>query len=135
MRAVSEVEGTTRVRAVRGAVQAEGNTSEAIAGATEELVTAMMERNGIGPEGMISAIFTVTADLDADFPASAARGLGLSDVPLLCSMEIPVPGAMARVIRALIHYEALAGSDPVHVYLGDTTGLRPDLASGGPPPS
>jgi chorismate mutase len=76
---------------------------------------------------MVSCIFTVTDDLNAEFPAVAARALGMNDVPLLCSREIPVPGALPRVVRALLHYYAPDGHRPQHVYLGDAKALRLDL--------
>lgn len=116
------------VVAVRGAVQAVENVPEAILTATTELLGAMMESNGIGPDHMVSGLFTVTPDLDAEFPAAAGRGLGLNAVPLICSREIPVPGAMPRVIRVLIHFRLPEdGAAPVPVYLGETRELRPDL--------
>jgi chorismate mutase len=116
-----------RLFALRGAVQAEGNTREAILGATEELIRTMIERNSLDADDMVSCIFTTTADLDAEFPAVAARQLGLNNVPLLCTREIPVPGSMERVIRVMLHYYAAEDSAPVHVYVGATQGLRADL--------
>jgi chorismate mutase len=116
-----------RLFALRGAVQAEANTREAILAATEELMRTMIERNSLEADDMVSCIFTTTADLDAEFPAVAARQLGLSNVPLLCTREIPVPGSMERVIRVMLHYYAAEGTDPVHVYVGATQALRADL--------
>ncbi|HEX8751855.1 MAG TPA: chorismate mutase [Solirubrobacterales bacterium] len=116
-----------RLFAVRGAVQAEGNTAEAILTATEQLMRELIERNGLEPAAMVSCIFTTTDDLDAEFPAVAARGLGLNSVPLLCCREIPVPGSMPRVIRILLHYYAPVEHEPVHVYLGEAQKLRTDL--------
>jgi chorismate mutase len=116
-----------RLFAVRGAVQAEANDAEAIAAATTELMRELLERNELEPEAMVSCVFTATDDLDAEFPAVAARGLGLDSVPLLCCREIPVPGSMPRVIRAMVHYYAPAGHVPAHVYLGATQELRADL--------
>jgi chorismate mutase len=78
---------------------------------------------------MVSVIFTATTDLDAAFPAAAARNLGLDTVPLLCAREIEVPGSMERVIRVLLHYYAAFEDPPVHVYLGDAQSLRADLDS------
>lgn len=116
------------VVAVRGAVQAAENSREAILGATTEVLRALMEANGIAPGHMVSGLFTVTPDLDAEFPAAAGRGLGLDAVPLICAREIPVPGAMARVIRVLIQFRLPGdGLRPVPVYLGETRELRPDL--------
>jgi chorismate mutase len=116
-----------RLFALRGAVQAEANEREAILAATGELMRTMIERNSLAPEDMVSCIFTTTADLDAEFPAVAARQLGLNAVPLLNAREIPVPGSMERVIRVMLHYYAPADADPVHVYVGATQALRADL--------
>jgi chorismate mutase len=92
-----------RLRALRGAITVDENDAEAITSATEELVTAVIERNRLTAADMVSCIFTCTTDLDAEFPAVAARRLGLSAVPLLCAREIDVPGAMPRVIRLMLH--------------------------------
>ncbi len=116
-----------RLFALRGAVQAAANEREAILAATEELMRALIERNGLEAEAMVSCIFTTTADLNAEFPAVAARELGLNTVPLLCCCEIPVPGSMERVIRVMIHYYAPEGTVPEHVYIGATQKLRADL--------
>ncbi len=116
-----------RLFAVRGAVQAEANDAGAILAATEELMRELLDRNELAPESLVSCVFTTTDDLDAEFPAVAARGLGLEAVPLLCCREIPVPGSMQRVIRALVHYHAPAGHVPAHAYLGATQALRSDL--------
>jgi chorismate mutase len=118
-----------RLFAVRGAAQAEMNSRDAILAATEELVGELLERNGVVPETAVSCIFTVTDDLTAEFPAVAARHLGFERVPLLCAREMEVPGAMARVIRVLMHYYAPAGHEPEHVYLGAARELRADLHS------
>jgi chorismate mutase len=115
------------LRALRGAITVEANEPDAILSATEELVRAVMERNSLEPEQMVSCIFTCTTDLDAEFPAVAARRLGLSAVPLLCAREIDVPGALPRVIRLLLHCYADPGSEPRHVYLRDAESLRRDL--------
>ena len=88
---------------------------------------AVMERNALDPEQMVSCIFTCTNDLDAEFPAVAARDLGLSAVPLLCAREIDVPGALPRVIRLLLHCYADPETEPRHVYLRDAESLRRDL--------
>jgi chorismate mutase len=116
-----------RLFAVRGAVQAEANEAEAIAGATTELMRELLDRNELTPEAMVSCLFTTTDDLDAEFPAVAARSLGLDAVPLLCCREIPVPGSMPRVIRAMVHYYAPVGHTSAHAYLGPTQELRSDL--------
>jgi chorismate mutase len=116
-----------RLFAVRGAVQADANEPAAIAEATAELMSELLERNALEPGAMVSCLFTTTDDLDAEFPAAAAREVGLESVPLLCCREIPVPGAMERVIRAMVHYYAPADHSPSHVYLGPTQELRTDL--------
>lgn len=116
-----------RLFAVRGAVQAAANEPGAILGATEELMRELIERNGLQPEAMVSCLFTTTDDLDAEFPAVAARDLGLTMVPLMCCREIPVPGSMPRVIRVLLHFYAPEGHESVHVYVGEAQKLRADL--------
>lgn len=116
-----------RLFAVRGAVQAEANEAEAIASATTDLMRELLERNELEAEAIVSCLFTTTDDLDAEFPAVAARGLGLESVPLLCSREIPVPGSMPRVIRAMVHFYAPTGHTAAHAYLGATQELRTDL--------
>lgn len=118
-----------RVYALRGAVQADRNDRESILAATDALIRELIARNEVEPERMISCILTCTDDLDAEFPAVAARALGLGDVPLLCTREIDVPGAMERVIRTMVHYYAPAAHEPQHVYLGETHRLRADLHS------
>jgi chorismate mutase len=116
-----------RLFAVRGATQVEANESDAILDATEELMRELVDRNALEPEEMVSCLFTTTADLDAEFPAVAARRLGLTAVPLMCSREIPVPGSMPRVIRVMLHFYAPVGHEPAHVYLGEAQKLRADL--------
>jgi chorismate mutase len=116
-----------RLYAIRGATSVERNDAESILAATEELVREVMRRNDLSADDMVSCIFTATDDLDAEFPAVAARRLGLDGVPLLCSREIPVSGALPRVIRLLLHYHAAEGHEPAHVYLGEARALRADL--------
>jgi chorismate mutase len=116
-----------RLFALRGAVQAPANAREAILAATADLMRTLIERNGLEAEAMVSCIFTTTADLDAEFPAVAARQLGLDGVPLLCCREIPVPGSMERVVRVMLHYYAPEEAQPEHVYIGETQKLRADL--------
>jgi chorismate mutase len=116
-----------RLWAVRGATKALSNNPETIVQATEELMKELMSRNDLAPERMVSCIFTSTHDLNAEFPAVAARNLGLQNVPLLCAREIDVPGAMVSVIRTLVHYYAPADHKPAHTYLGDAQELRSDL--------
>jgi chorismate mutase len=118
-----------RLWGVRGAVQAARNDAESILAATGELMRALIERNGLEPASFVSVIFTSTDDLNAEFPAVAARELGLDRVPLLCNREIDVPGAMPRVIRVLAHYYAAVDHEPEHVYVGETRRLRADLHS------
>jgi chorismate mutase len=118
-----------RLFALRGATSVDANESAAILAATEELMREIMARNAIGPPDVVSCIFTLTDDLDAEFPAVAARGLGFGRVPLLCAREVPVPGALGRVIRVLIHYYAPDEHRAEHVYLGAARALRADLES------
>ncbi len=116
-----------RLRALRGAITVEHNDADAIVDATEELVSAVIDRNAIAADDMVSCIFTCTDDLDAEFPAVAARRLGLSAVPLLCAREIDVPGSVPRVIRLMLHCYAPAEAKARHVYLRDAVALRRDL--------
>jgi chorismate mutase len=94
---------TERLYAVRGAIAATSNDVDAILDSTEELLRELISRNDLGPERMVSCLFTATADLNAEFPAVAARRVGLDAVPLLCARELDVPGAMRSVIRVLVH--------------------------------
>lgn len=116
-----------RLYALRGATQAERNDRESIVDATEELMRELIGRNDLEPAAMVSCIFTATSDLDAEFPAVAARNLGLDSVPLLCAREIEVPDSMPRVIRVLLHYYAPSGHEPAHTYLREAQRLRADL--------
>jgi chorismate mutase len=116
-----------RLWAVRGAVQADRNDAESILAASEEVVHQLLERNRLEPDRVVSVFFTCTPDLDAEFPAVAARRLGLDRVPLMCGREMAVPGAMERVIRVLVHYYAPADHAPAHAYLGVAQALRSDL--------
>ncbi len=118
-----------RLFALRGANSVEANDAEAILAATDVLIRELMERNSLAAEAMVSCIFTLTDDLNAEFPAVAARRLGLERVPLLCTREVPVPGSLPRVIRTLVHYYAQDGHEPRHVYLGEARVLRRDLES------
>jgi len=116
-----------RLFALRGATTADRNDAKDILGATEELMHELMGRNGLDTGAVVSCIFTVTPDLNAAFPATAARGLGFGRVPLLCAQEIAVSRALPRTIRVLMHY--YAGEDHVarHVYLREARALREDL--------
>jgi len=117
------------VRAIRGAVQVEADDRDAILEATAELVTAVMNRNDLTPDDVISVLFTVTQDLTAEFPALAARKIGFHAVPLMCATEIPVPGAMPRVVRLMAHVETdRPRSEIQHVYLRGAGALRLDIA-------
>ena len=120
--------GERAVRAVRGATTVHADDPACIRAATRELLRILSDRNGIAPSDVVSAVFTVTRDLTSEFPARAARELGWLDVPMLCTMEIPVPGALPRCIRVLLHLETERGRDAIeHVYLGEARTLRPDL--------
>ncbi len=117
------------VRAIRGAVQVDANEPAAILGGTSELVIEVMARNQLTPDDVISVVFSATADLNAEFPALAARKLGFQDVPLLCCAEIDVPGAMPRVVRLMMHVETAAPRAQIqHVYLRGAAALRMDIA-------
>ena len=118
-----------RMYALRGATTVTANDRDAILAATDELMRTILERNALAAEDLVSCIFTLTEDLDAEFPAVAARKLGFDRVPLLCAREVPVPGALGRIIRVLIHYYADDGHRAQHVYLGDARTLRADLES------
>jgi chorismate mutase len=113
------------VRGIRGATQIAENTVPAIEDAVVELCREIERRNEIDPSDVVWAIFTVTRDLDADFPARAARVAGWDEVPMICSQEIPVPGSMPRVVRVLIHVDSDGPRE--HVYLRGAEALRPDL--------
>lgn len=118
-------------RGVRGAITVESNTSEAILQATRELLLAMAEANGITPADIASIIFTVTPDLNAAYPAQAARELGWRHTPLMCAVEIPVPAGLPRCVRVLMHWNTEKRPEEiVHVYLRDAQTLRPDLTGG-----
>ena len=114
--------------AIRGAVQIGSDTAAEIGEGVRALCAAIHAENALEVARIVSAIFTVTPDLRADFPARAAREQGWHDVPMICAQEIAVPGAMARVCRVMLHVEGDA--PPHHVYLGATRALRPDLAGG-----
>jgi chorismate mutase len=116
------------VRAIRGAIQVDADDREAILEGASELVRAALERNNLSFDDLISVVFTATPDLTAEFPAYAARLLGMHDVPLLCATEIAVPGAMPRVVRLLAHVETpLPRAQLRHPYLRGAAALRRDL--------
>lgn len=116
-----------RVRAIRGAITASDDSVDAIREATAELLGELLDRNALDADAVISMVFTTTPDLRAEFPAVAAREIGLSQVPLLCASEIDVPGALGHCIRVLVHVEVPTGTDVRHVYLRDARRLRIDL--------
>jgi len=116
------------VRAVRGAIQVDADERDQILAGATELVSEVLRRNEIDPGDLISIVFTATPDLTAEFPAYAARMLGLVDVPLLCTTEIAVPGALPRVLRLLAHVESAKERSAIrHVYLRGAAALRTDL--------
>jgi chorismate mutase len=116
------------VRALRGATTVDEDTVEQVNERVQELLGEVMARNDLLEDDIISIIFTATADVVSSFPATAARGMGFGAVPLLCAAEIPVPGAMARCIRVLLHVSTtLERGELRHVYLHGAQGLRDDL--------
>ncbi len=117
------------VRAIRGATRLSADDPVEMSEAVVELVTAMLERNDVDRADLISALFTATPDLVSMFPAAAARGLGLGDVPLICAQEIDVAGALTRVVRVMAHVETdRPRAEIAHVYLRGAEVLRQDLA-------
>ena len=126
---MTDAPGTQRLYALRGATSIADNTEQAILEGTRTLVQEIMSRNELGAEQLVSCVFSATTDLNAQFPAVAARDMGLNRVPLLCTQEIDVPGSLPRVIRVLLHYYASNGHAPQHVYLGEARSLRTDLES------
>lgn len=117
------------VRAIRGAIQVESNTVDGIHSAVKELLSAMLLANHLTAPEVISVIFTATPDLNADFPAAAAREVGFGAVPLICASEIDVPGALTQVIRVMLHCNTAAKVEDIsHIYLNGATALRRDLA-------
>jgi chorismate mutase len=117
------------VRAIRGAIQVDDDSHDAILEATTELVSEIMQRNRLTTDDVISVLFTASPDLTAQFPALAARKLGFHDVPLICASEIDVPGALPRVVRLMAHVETdRPRSEIQHVYLRGAVALRQDIA-------
>ena len=122
------MEESMRVRAARGAIVVERDNAETVLSTTQRLLDAMIQRNGIARDDIVSVLFTATEDLRSAFPAEAARRMGLGKVPLLCAREIAVAGAMPQVIRVLLHFHSDGGlDDVVHVYLDGAESLRDDL--------
>lgn len=117
-----------KVRGVRGAVRVSQNNAEEILNATHELVIKIMTDNEISTEDIAGAFFTTTDDLNAAFPAQAARSIGFQFVPMMCSSEINVPESMSRVIRVMLLVNTEKKQEEIkHIYLGETKRLRPDL--------
>jgi chorismate mutase len=115
-------------RGVRGATTVAANDREQILAATRQLLALIIRYNGIDPRDVASAMFTTTADVDAEFPALAARQLGWLDVPLMCGHEMSVPGSLPRCIRVLIHWNTEKTQQEIeHVYIREAKRLRPDL--------
>ncbi len=116
-------------RGVRGATTADSNSRDDILTATRQLLALIIRVNGIEPEFVASAVFSLTRDLDAEFPALAARQLGWLDVPLLCTYEVDVPGSLRRCVRVLIHWNTDKPQQEIrHVYVKEAERLRPDLS-------
>ena len=117
-------------RGIRGATTVEENTREAILAGTRELLSLLIEANVIHPDDVASAIFTTTPDLDAEFPAVAARQLGWTDVALMCGHEMSVPGSLQKCIRILIHWNTSKPASAIqHIYIKGASQLRPDRAN------
>jgi chorismate mutase len=117
------------VRAIRGAVQVDVDDREQVLSSTRELVSSVLTANSLTKDDVISIMFTATSDLRSEFPAVAARELGLGDVPLMCTQELEIAGAMPRVIRLMAHVSTTLARDEItHVYLRGATALRRDLA-------
>jgi chorismate mutase len=117
------------VRANRGATQVDADDREQVLEATRELVTAVMERNDLVHDDVISILFTATPDIVSEFPALAARELGFGDVPLMCATEMNVPHALPRVLRLMAHVDVATARDDIqHVYLRGAKALRRDIA-------
>jgi chorismate mutase len=116
-------------RGVRGATTVPSNSRDEILLATRQMLALMIRRNGIDSADIASALFTVTSDLNAEFPALAARQLGWLEVPMLCGYEISVPGSLTMCIRVLVHWNTeLPQKEIQHVYIRDAVRLRPDLS-------
>jgi chorismate mutase len=120
---------SSRVAAIRGAIDVAQDTPDEIKRAVTRLVRQIGERNQLDPDAIISALFTMTPDLRSVFPALAAREAGWTAVPMLCTIEIDVPGALPRCIRVLVHANIADGQKVEHIYLGNAVSLRPDLHS------
>jgi len=121
--------GVSVCRGVRGATTVEANSRDAILKGTRQLLALMIRRNEINPEDVASAVFSVTKDLNAEFPALAARQLGWLEVPLLCGYEVDVPGSLGLCVRIMLHWNTSKTQKEIHhVYIHDAVALRPDLS-------
>ncbi len=117
------------IRGIRGATQIDSDDAGLMKEAVVELMSEIIRANALTVEDLISVFFTVTTDIRSDFPAASARAMGLGDVPLICSIEIPVPGSLPRTIRALVHCQTDRSQKQIaHIYLRGTSVLRKDLA-------
>jgi chorismate mutase len=117
------------IRAIRGAIQVPANTASDIASGVQELISEILRANSLTPVDVVSVFFTSTVDLNAAFPAAACREMGFANVPLIGSVEVDVPGALDRIIRAMLHVETTATPDQItHVYLHGAAALRRDIA-------
>ena len=117
-------------RGVRGATTVDRNEREEILAATRQLLALMIRTNGIEARDVASAFFTTTADINAEFPALAARQLGWLDVPMLCGHEMAVPGSLGRCIRVMLHWNTAKPQQEIeHIYLREATRLRPDITA------
>lgn len=117
------------VRAIRGATQVVANSPEAIAAGVKELLTEILAANALTPSDVISVLFTASPDLNAAFPAAFAREVGFESVPLICAVEIDVPGALERTIRVMAHIETeMSAKEVSHIYLHGAKALRRDIA-------
>lgn len=118
-------------RGIRGATTVENNDREEILSATHELLELLITKNDIQPENIVSAVFSLTEDLDAEFPAVAARGLGWTETALMCAREIPVPNSLGKCIRILIHVNTTRSAKEIqHVYIREAVKLRPTFGMG-----
>jgi chorismate mutase len=116
------------VRALRGATTVDADTADQVTERVQALIVAMLERNGVAREDLISVIFTATDDIRSIFPATAARGVGLGDVPLICARELDIEGGTPLCIRVLMHLVSERSRPELHhVYLEGARGLRDDL--------
>ena len=118
------------VRGIRGATTVDSNSKDAILAGTRELLETVIQANNLDPEDVASAWFTTTPDLNAEFPAVAARAMGWTFVPLMCSHEMSVPGSLPMCVRVLLHVNTEKGPHDInHVYIRGASALRPDLSS------